>query len=215
MTRPNDVSTTSAPSSCASSRHGERDRRVVEHAGDEDALARRAASARLGPSGPTSGVFAWRRGGRCSRFVREASERRSQHATRVGRRDHVVDVAALGRDVRVGEAVLVLVLERGLLAAARSSSSSMRAQPCGRAGSAPRPARPSPRSRRSATRRTSRCRAPSSPSRCTRRRTPCAARRTAAARWPPRTRARARRRGGSSRATRGPCPARSRACRRT
>ena len=39
MTRPNEVSTTSAPSSCARPRDGERDRRVVQHAGDEDALA--------------------------------------------------------------------------------------------------------------------------------------------------------------------------------
>ena len=48
IARPNDVSTTSAPCSCASARDRERDRRVVEHAGDEDPLALRAALVVLG-----------------------------------------------------------------------------------------------------------------------------------------------------------------------
>src|SRR6185312_16207769 len=48
-------------------------------------------------------------------FGAEALERVDQHASGVVRRDHDVDVAALGRDVRVEEPVLVLGHQLGLL----------------------------------------------------------------------------------------------------
>ena len=56
---------------------GERDRRVVEHAGDEDSLLLRAASVRASDQ---SGVLEWRRGGLAIALRREHVERVAQHA---------------------------------------------------------------------------------------------------------------------------------------
>ena len=56
-----------------------------------------------------SGTLPCLRGGSSSRFVRSIVERPRRAPARVSARvDHVVDVAALGRDVRVGEALGVL-----------------------------------------------------------------------------------------------------------
>ncbi len=219
IARPNEVSTTSAPCSCAS--------RAVENAIDAS-LSTPVTRMRL----PCSSIGVPRRSG----SERADSERRvgvaprpaacrawcasTSSASASTRRvsagcDHRVDVAALGGDVRVGERAPRTRLRAR---AARSSAFGLvgdrgqrtSVQDLHRAGRAHhRDLGGRPRH------------APvvaevlASPSRCTRRRTPCAARRRGAARWPPRTRARARRRGGSCPATRGRGPARSRACRRT
>ena len=55
-----------------------------------------------------SGELPCLRDGSCSRLVRSIAERARQHPTSVAGVDHVVDVAPLGRLVRVQEPVLVL-----------------------------------------------------------------------------------------------------------
>ena len=106
------------------------------------------------------------------------AEARARRPAPVGcrRRDHVVDVAALRRDVRVEEAVRVLGHELGLLLRPLRRVVDGLQPPAVEDLHAPA-VRPSPRSPRSARPCTSRCRDRPSPSRCTRRRTPCAARR--------------------------------------
>ena len=113
IARPNDVSTTSAPSSCACLRDRERDRRVVEHAGDEDPLvaeqhwflsswSERRCCCGAGPAG-----------GRASSRARRARRERTRRGVGSGSIDRV-DVAALGGAVRVVERALVLVDELAL-----------------------------------------------------------------------------------------------------
>src|SRR5262249_31378830 len=111
MTRPNDVSTTSAPCSWASL--------AVPNASEEAFGApvtriRRPSSSmrRDSPSERRVGVPARRN----AVLLRgEARQRGGECAARVGRWDHGVHVPTLGGGVRVGEPLGVLLLEREVL----------------------------------------------------------------------------------------------------
>ena len=84
-------------------RDRERDRRVVEHAGDEDALA--------GEQAHWSGVLECRRAGCVSRlFTRTSSASHKTRRVRL-RLDHRVDQAPLGGAVRIVECGAVIVDE--------------------------------------------------------------------------------------------------------
>ena len=110
-------------------RDGERDRRVVEHAGDQDALVGEQHRARFLRQ---SGVFEWRRAGWRSRLSPSTSSASTRTRRVSARVDHRVDEAALGRAVRVVERGLVLVDQRS--SSPRESRDRARS-PC-RAGSA-------------------------------------------------------------------------------
>ena len=78
----------------------------------------------------------------------QQAQRPPDVAAGVRGRDHPVDVAAVGGDVRVGQRVLVLLLQLGPLARPARRPPA-RPAPCG-TGCSPRRPRPSPRSARSA-----------------------------------------------------------------
>src|SRR5207244_5250251 len=107
IARPNEVSTTSAPCSCAS--------RATENAIDESL---RTPVTRMRLPASTASTLQRRVGvptvGSDLALGTDASERGGERTAGVDRGDDIVDVATLGGDVRVREAVLVLGLERGL-----------------------------------------------------------------------------------------------------
>src|SRR5262245_32015241 len=118
MTRPNELSTTSAPCSCAM--------RATGNASD-DSFVMPVTRMRLSSSNMSEPPRCLER---CVRVTSvplvfalggEALQGGGEDPSRVGRRDDVVDVAALGRHVRIEEPLLVLRRQgRLLLVAARA-----------------------------------------------------------------------------------------------
>ena len=196
ITRPNELRTTSAPCSCAMPRDRERDRRVVEHSGDEDALALRARRP------PPSAVIddgldarvrftaACSSGGDSAVLPLGAEAARARRRGRAGcrtRRSRRRRTRARPR--RTGSGTAPRTRARARAARRRAPSGSSIACELaavqdlhGRGRAHHRDLRGRPRDALVV------AEARSSPSRCTRRRRPCAAPRTAAARSPRRRR---------------------------
>ena len=98
----NDVSTTSAPSSCARPGDTERDRGVVEHAGDQDPLVGEQHLVLAPYLVRQSGVLEWRRAGRASAVARQHVERVDEDVPGPLRLDHRVDEPSVGAAVVTG-----------------------------------------------------------------------------------------------------------------
>src|SRR5436190_10731732 len=121
MTRPNELSTTSAPCSCAM--------RATGNASDASLVIpvtrmRLPSSSMTSPQSLRVEVSERRIGVTAVRLMlplrRQSFERGRERAARLGRGDHVVDVAAFGRDVRVEKPLLVLAGQRALFLGASS-----------------------------------------------------------------------------------------------